>query len=69
MRIDKNVAYFNWNDPEDRASGIADGTIWRCPPEAQQLAVDDLVSGRVPMNDKVPPDIAASIRAMPKAGA
>ncbi len=53
---------FDASDPEDRRILIETGLIWKSGmPEAIQLAVDDLVEGRVPMNDRVPADVAAFI--------
>jgi hypothetical protein len=55
-------AHMYLDDPADRKLLIESGVIWRCGQQAVQMAVDDLVAGMVPMNDKVPPEIAAIIQ-------
>jgi len=60
----KTYPHFNASDPEDRRILIESGMIWKTGlPKAIQLAINDLAEGRVPMNDKVPPEIAAKINA------
>jgi len=49
--------------PEDFAWMVANGTIWMLSPATQQRAVAMIVAGTLPMNDKVPPRIAAYIEA------
>src|SRR5450759_5451880 len=55
-------AHMYLDDPADRKLLIESGVIWRCGQKAVQMAVEDLVDGVVPMNDKVPPEIAAIIQ-------
>jgi hypothetical protein len=55
-------ARMDLDDPADRKLLIESGVIWRCGQRAVQMAVEDLVDGVVPMNDKVPPEIAAIIQ-------
>lgn len=63
MKLVGSVMHLNWNDPEDRRIGIENGSIWACPQNIQQLAVDDLFAGRAELNEAVPPEIAAAVRA------
>lgn len=56
---------YNAEDPEDRRVLIENGIIWKSGlPKAIQLAIGDLVEGRVPMNGKVPPEIVEQIEAL-----
>lgn len=59
--ITNNWARMDVADPADRKLLIESGVIWRCGAKAVQMAVEDLVAGMVPMNDKVPPEIATII--------
>src|SRR5665647_2278 len=54
-------AHMYLDDPADRKLLIESGVIWRCGQQAVKMAVEDLVAGMVPMNDKVPPEIATII--------
>lgn len=55
-------ARFNLADAADRKQLIENGVIWQCGQKAAQMAFDDLVAGMVPMNDLVPPEVAAIIQ-------
>ena len=41
---------------------IETGLIWKLAPRAQSQGVRALIDGRAPLNDRVPPKIAAFVR-------
>ena len=49
---------FNYDDPVDLAILTENGLIWKTSERGQQRAIDALIAGTIPMNDKVPPKIA-----------
>jgi hypothetical protein len=56
-------AHLTWDDDGDLALLLANGLIWKCPPAGQQRAIDALIAGTLPGNDRVPPAIAAWVAA------
>ena len=42
---------------------VSSGLIWKCPPRAQKRAIDAILAGTLPMNDRVPPRMAEWIEA------
>ena len=56
--VTDRVVRYDASDPEDRRLLIENGAIWEAGPKAQQAAIQDLIEGRVPMNDNVPQEVA-----------
>jgi hypothetical protein len=54
---------FNYDDPADLAELVGNGLIWRASQTAQKRAVDAILAGTLPMNDRVPPRMAEWIEA------
>lgn len=55
------VQRFDTSNPDDLAFVVANGLVWTAGQESQQAAVDALIAGTLPMNDRVPPQIVAAI--------
>jgi hypothetical protein len=49
--------HYNADEPEDWAEVVRLGYVWSMNEKAQRDAIDDLVSGKLPLNDKIPPQI------------
>jgi hypothetical protein len=64
-RLDEasGMLHYDVHDESDLAELIRTGLIWRGGPKTQRLAVALLLTGRVPVNDRVPLAIAAFVRA------
>ena len=63
-RFDQSSGFLHYdvNDERDLAELIEKGLIWRGDPKTQRRAVELLLTGRVPVNDRVPPPIAEFVR-------
>jgi len=55
--------HYSYDNADDLRELVENGLIWRGSQTAQKRAVDALVSGNLPVNDRVPPRIAAWIEA------
>lgn len=54
---------YDTSNPEDVIALVNNGMIWKMGHHAQDLGIMALVSGKAQMNDKVPPQIAAYVKA------
>ncbi len=61
-RLENNVMRYDAANPEDLRVLVENGAIWRAGPRAQQAAIEALVAGTLPMNDRVPPEVARFIK-------
>jgi hypothetical protein len=57
--------YIDLADPNLRAWAIANGLVWAGPQAAKAAACDDIVAGRVPVPDSIPPEWLAYIHGLP----
>lgn len=62
------VIRYNPSDPADLAVIVENGLVWKAGEAAQQAAFDALVSGALPMNDRIPADILSAIESARAAG-
>lgn len=50
--------HYNYDDPADLRDLVENGLIWRASQTAQKRAVEAILSGTLPLNNRVPPRIA-----------
>jgi hypothetical protein len=62
-RCGHGFLHYNYDDPADLRELVENGLIWRASQTAQKRAVDALLSGDLPVNDRVPPRIAEWVTA------
>jgi hypothetical protein len=60
---DGNVVRYDPAKPEDLAALVANGLVWSLAPEVRGAAMEALLDGTIPMNDKVPDDVRVFIEA------
>ncbi len=51
------------SDPDDLRVAIKRGLVWHASPRGQQMAIDALIAGTVPMPDNLPPKVRAYVEA------
>jgi hypothetical protein len=49
--------HYDANDPADWAEIVRLGFVWSLGEAEQKQAIDDLISGKLPMNDKIPQEL------------
>ena len=52
---------FDASKPEDLRVLVENGLVWQAGPKAINAAIDAIIAGTLPMNDRVPPEIARYI--------